>query len=72
MKISGLLLGTLIASSTAMAAPDAEMVVEKQAVTQELVTEKPNRKTGKERRAERKFARQQKKWIKNNPACGMG
>jgi hypothetical protein len=72
MKLSGLLLGTLIASSTAMAAPDVEMVVENQVNSQELVKEHPQKDTGKERRTQRKAERRNKRWIKNNPACGMG
>lgn len=72
MKLSGLLLGTLIASSTAMAAPDVEMTVEKQVVSQELIIGNPQKETGKERRTQRKAERKHKRWMKNNPACGMG
>lgn len=72
MKLSGVLLGTLIASSTAMAAPNAESVVSTPHDSQEIVKEKPDKRTGKQRRADRKNKRQMKHWMKHNAACGMG
>ena len=72
MKLSCVLLGTLIASSTAMAAPNAEAIISTPQDSQELIKEKPEKTTAKERRMARKSARMNKRWMKNNPACGMG
>ena len=78
MKLSGVVLGTLIASSTSFAATDgsvAESSSPAQAVETTMVAKE--KKSGKERRSERKQKRQNKKWQRTwnkefAGSCGMG